>query len=220
MDCRKLLIKAIDAGFGFIVPFVPNIMTDFFASQHSGSTMHCGGWSSSHRPPEACIVGSETSVTWSAYQSFLSNFVLAFLFSPMTGVWSDLIGRKPFLLIGQALSLAPYLILAGNQFFNVSLYFYYPAEALSGVVSTFVAILACVADLIPRRFRAIGFAWTTGVFAITIAVTPALGILMHVRTAILAGVVCKVLGLMYTAVRPEVLLSGSLLKGAQAVWPG
>lgn len=191
------------AGFGFILPFIPNIMTDFFASQYSGRIMHCGGGtSSSHRPPEACIVGSQTSVAWSAYQSFLSNFILAFLFAPMTGVWSDIIGRKPFMLLGQGLALAPYLVLAGSQFFNVSLYLYYPAEVLNGMISTPVVTLAYVADVLPPQFRATGFACVTALLSICFALTPAAGSLMGVRTALLVGLVCKVLGMLYTVVRP------------------
>jgi hypothetical protein len=69
-------------------------MTDFFAEQATGSPIHCEDVRSSEgQLPQECIQGAAASVTWGAYCSFFSDAIIAFLLYPLTGVWSDMVGR-------------------------------------------------------------------------------------------------------------------------------
>ena len=100
----------LGSGFCVIIPFIPNLVTDFFASQDAGSRIRCEDYSPANKPI-ACIVASGTVVYWSSITSFFTNTVLLFVLSPITGIWSDILGRRPFIVWGQILSLLPKLVL-------------------------------------------------------------------------------------------------------------
>jgi MFS family permease len=113
------------------VPYVPNLMTDFFASESAGHAIACHSAHTAHHgaPSAACKAGADAAVRWASWASFVSNTCLVFFLSPLTGTWSDTVGRVPFLLAGQVFSLLPYLVLLLHQLAGLTLTLYYPAQA-------------------------------------------------------------------------------------------
>lgn len=47
--------------------------------------------------------------------------------APKVGVWSDMYGRKPFLMLAYAFAGGPMFVLLGNLTIGLSLFFYFPA---------------------------------------------------------------------------------------------
>ena len=117
------------------------------------------------------------------------------------GTWSDCVGRRPFLFIGQVLAFLPYLTLLFHFFGGVTLYLYFPAQCLNGTISPMVTTMAYVGDVLPANCRAIGFGAVYGVFAAMLMVLPGIGAVLGFKRALIAGVTCKTLGLVYTVVR-------------------
>lgn len=165
--------------------------------------MHCETFVSrgDNHLPQACIQGSAESVMWSSYSSFISNAVLAFLLYPVTGVWSDMVGRKPFLIMGQAIAVLPLLVIFFNVTAGLSLYVYYPILVLSEVISTVSITLAMISDCLPPEHRAAGFAVTLGSLSLALAFAPIVGQTLGLQGAIVAAIVLKMLGILYTMVR-------------------
>lgn len=190
-----------------MMPYLPNLLTDFFSSKIHGSPIRCEEFEYS-RLPEACLRGSAVNVYWSSITSFFTNSVLVFLCAPMTGVWSDILGRKPFLILSQVLSMASKVIILAHVFTGTTLYAYYPINLVDGVVSPLVVSLAAMADVVPPQHRAAMFSVTLGSFSVGIAIAPKLGIALGLKKAVALGVLLKALGVLYTIVRPCPLSTG------------
>lgn len=188
------------AGFAVMSPYLPSLLTDFFASKINGSSIRCEEFPA-NKLPDPCIEGSVVNVQWSSITSFFTNSIIIFLCAPMTGVWSDMIGRKPFLIISQILSINSKVIVLLHVFSGASLYTYYPVELINGAVSPIVVTLAAIADVVPAQHRAAMFSITLGSFSVGIAFTPKLGIAIGLKNAVALGVALKALGILYTAVR-------------------
>lgn len=184
-----------------IYPYLPTLLADFFASAAAGHDVSCAHTPKTG-PSPVCADASATVVQWTSVTSLVSNACFMFFLSPLTGTWSDCTGRKPFLFVGQSLSLLPYTVLLLNRLTGFSLYFYFPAQCFNGVVSPLVTTLAYVADVLPPHCRAIGFGTIYGAFAAIFAVMPAIGARLGLHKALLLGVTLKLLGLLYTVVRP------------------
>jgi DHA1 family tetracycline resistance protein-like MFS transporter len=122
-------------------------------------------------------------VRWSSATSFVSNSIIAFLFSPLVGDASDAIGRKPFLLAGFGLALLPSAVVTAHLANPAPaaaspgplLLFYYPASAVSGAISTIVICLSYCADKLPPRQRTAGFGLIIAAFSLGFVFGPGLG---------------------------------------------
>ena len=147
-------VVATHAGACLVLPFVPNLMTDFFASNAAGHAVHCG---STHTPHghsfKFCTDAANTRVVWASFSSFVSNVCFIFFMSPLVGVWSDCSGRKTFLVIGQLLSLGPYCVLLLHRLTGLSLYLYYPMsvrfQSCTSWPAAVCSVLQTVAGWVP-----------------------------------------------------------------------
>ena len=190
------------AGASLVLPALPNLLTNFFASKAAGAQIDCQQFTSSH--PEPCIQGSDAYVTWASYSSFVSQVLIAFPLVPLFGSWSDSFGRKPFLVIGQLSNVLPYLVvlLHATPAVQLSLYLYYPCSMLSDGVTPLTAALASVADVMPQQFRAFGFGVFYASMAASFAVMPLLGTWLGLKHALQLGIALKLISIVYTLVRP------------------
>ncbi len=59
----------------------------------------------------AALVVSLQAVFWNSWTSFVSGSILSFVCAPVVGKLSDDWGRKPFMLAGVSLGLAPMVVL-------------------------------------------------------------------------------------------------------------
>lgn len=179
-------------------PYLPDLMTNFFAEQRSGAAINCEDFTG--KLPQECIQGSAASVMWSSYSTFFSHAIIAFMLYPLTGVWSDMMGRKPFLLLAQTLAILPYFIILFHVTVGMSLYLYYPILMLGDVVSLMSAALAMVSDCLPAEHKAAGFAVTMGSIAVGLVIAPVAGQMLGLKGAVAAAIGLKGAGLLYTMV--------------------
>lgn len=125
-------------------------------------------------------------VRWNSATSFVSNSVLSFAFSPLVGDASDAYGRKPFLIAGFLLALLPSAVLAAHLWIpnpGDLLLLYYPASAVSGIVSSIVVCLSYCADRLPSRHRTAGFGLIIAAFSLGFVVGPGIGAALAPRVA-------------------------------------
>lgn len=169
-------------GLAVVAPQIPGLMTDYMASRREGRDIQCELFRP-HEQPDACRNAYSDVVWWSSTTSFFTNSVLTFLMAPVVGTWSDVVGRKPFLLVAMSFGSAPLLVLLCHLTLGTSLLFYYPACALGGCVSIISITLAYVADLLTPCHRAAGFGALMASFSVGILIGPAVGSLMDAITA-------------------------------------
>jgi MFS family permease len=91
------------------------------------------------------------AASWSLYTDSQSQDGL--LQAPMVGTWSDVLGRRPFLLMSMCLGSLPLGVLLCHLTLGTSLLFYYPASAAGGAVSIISICLAYIADLLTPCYR-------------------------------------------------------------------
>lgn len=153
-------------GFATLVPMLPTLLTNYFASRIAGHAIDCEQYVVNEQPA-ACQDAHADVVTWTSWTSLVANTFFAFLFSPVIGDLSDAYGRKPFILAGLLLSGLPiaavFMYLSGRA----SLLWYYPCSALTSVVNSIVVFLSYTADVLQPQHRTAGFgliiaAYSTG----------------------------------------------------------
>lgn len=71
----------------------------------------------------------------------------------MVGTWSDVWGRRPFLLMSMCFGSLPLAVLLCHLKLGTSLLLYYPASVAGGVVSIISICLAYIADKLTPCYR-------------------------------------------------------------------
>ncbi|KAG2492911.1 hypothetical protein HYH03_008825 [Edaphochlamys debaryana] len=170
-------------GIAVIYPITPTLMTNGFASLAAGHPIDCTTFPPSASPKE-CVDAHSTAVTWMSWTNFVSSSLLTFLCAPYVGHLSDRIGRKPFMIAGIALWLLPLSVLMLHLRGLVPIYWYYPASAVGGMVSSFTMMLTAVADLMEQRHRATAIGYLTSCFSLGILVGPILGGYLSITAAL------------------------------------
>ncbi|MDD3179695.1 MAG: MFS transporter [Opitutaceae bacterium] len=158
-------------GFSVAFPLVPKIL-EFYLDQerHSGLL----GWLlrqiESLAPPSgdnpvfvAALLGGVLSAAYS---------LLQFLFAPVWGARSDLIGRRPVLLLTVAGNALSYLIWAFSGSFLLFVFSRILGGAMSGNLSV---ATAAVADVTSREGRAKGMGLVGAAFGLGFITGPAIG---------------------------------------------
>lgn len=72
--------------------------------------MECTGLKPGVKPPDACVEAHSDVVLWQSWTAFATNAILSVYLNPAIGTWSDLYGRRPFIVIGLALMLIPHVM--------------------------------------------------------------------------------------------------------------
>lgn len=169
-----------------LTPVKPNLMTDFFASRHSRHYIHCEAYLPALEP-QACRDAHSSVVTYSSFSDFVSNSFLLFLLAPLIGKWSDCYGRQPFLVLTFVCASFPVLVLFFNLNYGLSMYFYFPAQALNGALSSMSICMAYVADVLHPDHRAPTFGLILCSFSVGILVGPLGGGYINPRVASIAA---------------------------------
>jgi MFS transporter, DHA1 family, tetracycline resistance protein len=141
-----LVIVALDsAGIGLTLPIIPRLLSQV---AHSSSL----GW---------------------RFGAFLSVYALMqFIFSPILGVWSDRIGRRPVLLLSLAGATVDYLFMA----IAPSLALLFIGRAIAGLTGASNAVAsAYIADITPETHRARRFGQLSACQGIGFIAGPVLG---------------------------------------------
>lgn len=95
---------------------------------------------------------------------------LSFLSAPLLGALSDVIGRKPFLLLTVTFTCSPIPLM------KISHWWYFTMISISGVFAvTFSVVLAYVADITSEDERSWGYGLVSATFAASLVSSPAIG---------------------------------------------
>ncbi|KAK9805503.1 hypothetical protein WJX72_001711 [[Myrmecia] bisecta] len=197
-----------------VLPITPTLMTDFFASRNSPVALVCEEYPPGEAP-QACRDAHSTSVVWSSWTSFTSYSLLSFMLAPMIGSWSDVYGRKPFLLLSFAITSLHEIVLLLHLSFGLSLLWYFPAQALIGAFSSVTMSLSYVADLMQPRHRAATFGLIQASFSVGVLIGPGLGGFLPPIWAVWGAIGGIGLAIAYTAVFVPESLSASAKSAAQ-----
>mmetsp|Transcript_39772 Transcript_39772/g.118374 ORF Transcript_39772/g.118374 Transcript_39772/m.118374 type:complete len:610 (-) Transcript_39772:1609-3438(-) len=161
-------------GVAVLFPIVPTIQTNGFASAAIGHVIDCQEFTPETAPQE-CVEAHAQAVTWGSWTSFVSGSILSFLCSPVVGHLSDHWGRRPFMLVGIGIAIGPMVVIMFNLWGWLSIFWYYPFQALNGIVSSFSMVLTCVADVMEPRHRAAAAAFVLAMFSIGLIIGPIVG---------------------------------------------
>ncbi|CAJ1065567.1 proton-coupled folate transporter [Xyrichtys novacula] len=149
-----LSMFAISLQSPLITQYVWDRISDDLGYNGSRRT-RCGNTSVTTKDPLQQQVETLTA-HWSLYIS-LGGFSVALLVVPLLGSWSDLVGRRPVLIIpniGMAVQAGIYLVV---MYLKLPLVYFLAARLLSGLTGEFSAVLAAcfsyVADVSDRKSR-------------------------------------------------------------------
>ncbi|XP_067937517.1 hippocampus abundant transcript 1 protein-like isoform X2 [Watersipora subatra] len=140
--------------------------------------------------------------------------ILSFLSAPMVGALSDVIGRKPFLLITVACTCAPI------PFMLVSPWWYFALISLSGAFAvTFSVVFAYVADITCEEERSSAYGLVSATFAASLITSPAIGafleraysqnVVILIATAVAAADIFFILVFMPESLSEKIRISSS-----------
>lgn len=204
-------------GIAMVAPQLPALLLDFMASRRAGMHLRCEDFHP-HKQPSDCRDAYSDVVWWSTSTSFFTNSVLTFLMAPMVGTWSDVLGRRPFLLASMCLGSLPLAVLLCHLMLGSSLLFYYPASALGGAVSIISITLAYIADLLTPCYRATGFGALMASFSVGILIGPAIGSMLDPLAATYGACGCGLLCILYVyflvpeSLSPEAMLEAQRMQ--------
>lgn len=81
------------------IPYAPVYLKDYFVSWCDDPPETCDIQHEGHgHGPIACRRAGNTVVLFSSIKSLLQNSIFSVILSPVLGHWSDVVGRKPFLV--------------------------------------------------------------------------------------------------------------------------
>jgi len=164
-----ILVVSLDAiGIGLIFPILPSLLEELTGHGE---------------------ISAIYGVILAAYAA------MQFLFSPILGLLSDRIGRRPVLIASLAGTAIDYLVMA----FTPALWVLVVGRIIAGVTSANMSVAgAYIADISDEKDRAQRFSWMSAAFGVGFIVGPILGGLLSVyflRAPFLAAAVLNGLNL-------------------------
>jgi MFS transporter, DHA1 family, tetracycline resistance protein len=133
--------------FGMIGPVLPKLIAGFVGNNYGHA---------------AAIIGLFATV-WALMQFFCS---------PLFGMLSDRIGRRPVILLSNAVTVIDYAIMAAAP----NLWWLFAGRVLSGIgTANMTAASAYIADVTPPEKRAAGFGLIGSAFGLGFVLGPAIG---------------------------------------------
>ncbi|MGA8535242.1 MAG: TCR/Tet family MFS transporter [Candidatus Tumulicola sp.] len=167
--------------FGMIGPVLPKLIASFVGGNMSNA---------------AAVIGAFATV-WALMQFFMS---------PLLGMISDRVGRRPVILISNTVSAIDYVIMA----LAPNLWWLFAGRVLSGIATAnMTAASAYIADVTPPENRAKAFGVLGSAFGLGFILGPAIGGLVgnvDPRLAFWAAALCSLINTLYGVfVLPESL---------------
>lgn len=132
---------------GIIVPVFPKLVSGFTGGNLSVAALYVGVF----------------TVAWALMQ---------FLCSPLLGMLSDRVGRRPVILISTAITVVDYVIMA----LAPNLWWLFAGRVLSGMATANISTAyAYIADVTPHEKRAAAYGLIAGAFGLGFVLGPAIG---------------------------------------------
>ena len=201
----------ISFGLGTTVGIVPEILSDRYARLYhglQGETL-CSDYDK-NLVPDACILGQDDAQTGSAWGSFFkSGFI--FIFNPIIGSYSDVHGRRNLLIVSMLLMiLAPAVLVMMLKVKSIKPYWYYTANAITGIITNNALFFASLSDNCPVSFRAGRFAMIMAGFYTGFTFAPSLSLWLSHLSASWLSLGFSIMALLVTMIFfPETLITSS-----------
>ena len=201
----------ISFGLGTTVGIVPEILSDRYARLYhglQGETL-CSDYDK-NLVPDACILGQDDAQTGSAWGSFFkSGFI--FIFNPIIGSHSDVHGRRNLLIVSMLLMiLAPAVLVMMLKVKSIKPYWYYTANAITGIITNNALFFASLSDNCPVSFRAGRFAMIMAGFYTGFTFAPSLSLWLSHLSASWLSLGFSIMALLVTMIFfPETLITSS-----------
>ncbi|KFM25034.1 Hippocampus abundant transcript-like protein 1 [Auxenochlorella protothecoides] len=189
---ERLHLTHIPTALTFLVPHLPTLLTNDFASRRAGRQLHCEDYVVAEAPT-ACRDAHSEVVAWSSGASFLSNTVISLFMIPMVGHWSDLYGRRPFMAAPQLASLGSLGVVLLHLRIGLPLYWYYVVQVCMSGFSALAVNLAFLADTLSPVNRPPAFGLVLAVFSAAVILGPTLGSHLGADLAVKAAMVVVLL---------------------------
>lgn len=156
---------------GMVIVAIPEVMADKFARLNHGYTGDPCHEHVKHNLPKECHLGFNDAQTYHVWSNFSKN-VLLFFFSSVVGSVSDGTGRRLFLIVSIFLQLLPQSFLVLTQVVKpIDPVWYYVAYGCTGFVDWLPVIFSALADVLPVKMRAPGYAMVIASFLVSLAGT-------------------------------------------------
>ena len=201
----------ISFGLGTTVGIVPEILSDRYARLYhglQGETL-CSDYDK-NLVPDACILGQDDAQTGSAWGSFFKS-VSIFIFNPIIGSHSDVHGRRNLLIVSMLLMiLAPAVLVMMLKVKSIKPYWYYTANAITGIITNNALFFASLSDNCPVSFRAGRFAMIMAGFYTGFTFAPSLSLWLSHLSASWLSLGFSIMALLVTMIFfPETLITSS-----------
>jgi DHA1 family tetracycline resistance protein-like MFS transporter len=199
----------ISFGLGTTVGIVPEILSDRYARLYHGlqGEILCSDYDK-NLVPDACILGQDDAQTGSAWGSFFkSGFI--FIFNPIIGSHSDVHGRRNLLIVSMLLmTLAPAVLVMMLKVKSIKPYWFYTANAITGIITNDALFFASLSDNCPVSFRAGRFAMIMAGFYTGFTFAPSLSLWLSHLSASWLSLGLSIMALLVTIIFfPETLIT-------------
>lgn len=198
----------IFTGMVVVSPYMQTELTNYFARKHSDDPIECTGhhhhkkelFAAGHAPLQACIRAHTDVLAWIVGKTILRSFTVSLFLNPAVGTWSDMYGRKPFLITSYLLQLLPMAVIYGYLKWSLPLELYFVAQFFSFSFSMQTIYLAYISDVIVGEYRMSCFGLLQLMLSLGLISGTALTI-KHVITsleqAVVFGTIILVVGLLF-----------------------
>lgn len=194
-----------------IGPSIQYIVNSFFAANHSDHPVDC----EAHPKSAPCRQGAVDSAFYHGWADSISA-VLATGLALHLGSYSDVVGRRPLVIISGLLSVIPTVALAMNVTMQFTLWLYLIAVPVVGAFEVNGVFLALMSDLLPEpEERAAGFGMFIAVLMLLACFSMPLGYILPRQPAVVGSLVFAALKIAYLLmVFPETLSPEAKLAAA------
>jgi len=193
-------------------PFLPRLATDLFAGQP------CESYGDGDDAPQACRDAHSTAVFASAVAALVANCFVSLLLNPLMGAWSDVYGRKPFVVLGFAATFPSILAYLAASLGLAPAWTPYAFSAVFDGISSFSVSQAYIADVVSPPNRAMAFGVLTAVISAALLIGPAVSVVVRdTETALgiaLGGLVVAVAWLIFMLPESRITMAAAPMENA------
>ena len=133
---------------------------------HGGPPPH--GEGHHHGPPKECIKAHTDVLLWTTGRTIVTAFTISLFFNAAIGTWSDMYGRKPFLIYITFMHIVQYFVVLLYLKVGLPLYWYFIIPPLAVPFNSQSISLAFIADKISGTNCLMAFGMLLLVFSLSI----------------------------------------------------
>ena len=121
-----------------------------------------------HGPPKECIKAHTDVLLWTTGRTIITAFTISLFFNAAVGTWSDMYGRKPFLIYVTFMHIVQYFVVLLYIKVGLPLYWYFIIPPLAVPFNSQSISLAFIADTISESNCLMAFGMLLLVFSLSI----------------------------------------------------